>query len=89
MDILNASDAKREFGDLLIKVQREPVGINKNGKPIAVVLSVAEYEQLKALKEERLKAAIQEGISDLESGKVASGTAVVDRLRKRISQGTV
>ncbi|GGD75397.1 type II toxin-antitoxin system Phd/YefM family antitoxin [Lacimicrobium alkaliphilum] len=89
MDILNASDAKREFGELLIKVQREPVGINKNGKPIAVVLSVAEYEQLKALKEERLKAAIQEGISDLESGKVASGTAVVDRLRKRISQGTV
>lgn len=85
METINASDAKREFGDLLLKAQHEPIGINKNGKPIAVVLSVADYAQLEALREERLKAAILEGIDHLTTGKVAKGSDVINRLRQRIS----
>ncbi len=85
MEILNASDAKREFGEVLIKAQRGPVGINRNGKPVAVVISVAEYTQLEALKEEHLKKAIQEGIADLQAGKVSDGKTVMDKLRKRVS----
>jgi prevent-host-death family protein len=50
MIILNASDAKREFGELLIKAQHGPVGINRNGKPVAVVISATEYAQLEAMK---------------------------------------
>jgi len=85
MEILNASDAKREFGEVLIKAQRGPVGINKNGKPIAVVVSAAEYAQLEALKAEQLKAAIEEGVADLQAGRVSNGNAVMERLRKRVS----
>ncbi len=85
MEMLNASDAKREFGEVLIKAQRGPVGINKNGKPIAVVVSTAEYAQLQALQEKQLKAAIEEGIADLQSGKVVDGKDVMDKLRKRIN----
>ncbi|MBL1277803.1 MAG: type II toxin-antitoxin system Phd/YefM family antitoxin [Ectothiorhodospiraceae bacterium] len=89
MEILNASDAKREFGEMLIKAQRGPVGINKNGKPIAVVVSATEYEQLQALlqalKEQQLKAAIEEGIANLQAGKVVNGKTVLDNLRKRVS----
>lgn len=85
VEILNASDAKREFGEVLIKAQRGPVGINRNGKPIAVVISVAEYTQLEALKEEHLKKTIQEGIADLQTGKVTDGKTVMDKLRKRVS----
>jgi len=85
MEILNASDAKREFGEVLIKAQRGPVGINKNGKPIAVVVSAAEYAQLEALKAEQLKAAIEEGVADLQAGRVSDGSAVMERLRKRVS----
>jgi len=85
MERLNASDAKREFGEMLIKVQRGPVGINKNGKPIAVVVSATEYEQLEALKEKQLKAAIEEGIVDLQAGKIVDGKTVIDKLRKRVS----
>lgn len=85
MEILNASDAKREFGDVLIKAQRGPVGINKNGKPVAVVISAAEYTELQALKEEHLKEAIQGGIADLRTGKVTDGKTVMDKLRKRVS----
>ena len=34
MKILNASDAKREFGEMLINAQHGPVGINRNGKAV-------------------------------------------------------
>jgi len=85
MEILNASDAKREFGEVLIKAQHGPVGINRNGKPIAVVISATEFAQLEALKEEHLRVAIQEGIADLQAGKVADGKTVMDKLRKRVS----
>ncbi len=84
METLTASDAKREFGDLLLKVQSTPVGINKNGKPVAVMLSYTEYEQLAAYKTEQLKAQIQQGIADLEAGRIASGNVVLERLRQRV-----
>lgn len=85
METLNASDAKREFGEMLIKAQRGPVAINKNGKPIAVVLSATEYAELEALREKQLKEAIMEGIADLQAGKVTDGKTVIDKLRKRVS----
>ncbi len=85
MEILNASDAKREFGEVLIKAQRGPVRINRNGKPIAVVISAAEYAQLETLKEEHLKKAIEDGIADLQAGKITDGKTVMDKLRKRVS----
>ncbi len=84
MQTLTASDAKREFGDLLLKVQSVPVAINKNGKPVAVVLSYAEYEQLAAYKTEQLKAQIQQGIADLEADRIENGNVVLERLRQRV-----
>ncbi|MFK5986777.1 MAG: type II toxin-antitoxin system Phd/YefM family antitoxin [Pseudomonadota bacterium] len=84
MEILNASDAKREFGEMLLKSQQAPIGINKNGKPVAVVVSIREYEQLKAFKEDKLKMLLREGVNDLNSGKISDGKDVLDRLRKRI-----
>ncbi len=84
MKILNASDAKREFGDVLIKAQHGPVGISRHGKPVAVVISAAEYAQLEALKEAHLKQAIEEGIADLQAGKVCDGKSVINRLRNRV-----
>ncbi len=85
MEILSASDAKREFGEVLIKAQHGPVRINRNGKPVAVVISASEYAQFEALKEEHLKVAIQEGIADLQAGKITDGKTVMDKLRKRVS----
>ncbi len=84
MKTLNASDAKREFGDLLIQAQQGPVGINRNGKPVAVVVSATEYARLEALKTAHLEQAIQQGIADLEAGRLHDGEAVFERLHKRI-----
>lgn len=50
MQSLTANTAKTKFGDLLMKVQREPIQINKNGSPVAVIMSCEEYAQLEALR---------------------------------------
>ncbi len=85
MSILNASDAKREFGDVLLKAQKAPVRINKNGKPVAVVVSTVEYEQLEAYREKYLKSEIDKGIADLEAGNISNGVEVLKRMRDRIT----
>ena len=85
MSVLSASDAKREFGDVLLKAQKAPVRINKNGKPVAVVVSADEYELLEACREKYLKAEIDKGIADLEAGNVSDGVEVLKRMRDRIS----
>ena len=39
MHNLSANEAKTQFGEMLLTVQREPVQISRNGKPVAVVVS--------------------------------------------------
>lgn len=56
MYALSANEAKTQFGDLLLKAQREPVQINRNGKPVAVVMSVEDYQALEDLKTTRTAA---------------------------------
>jgi len=84
METLNATEAKREFGEILLKAQKEPVAINKNGKPVAVMVSAEEYEHLSALKAEWLQSELQKGMDDLQAGRVTDGQAVIERLRKRV-----
>lgn len=52
MKTFSAAEAKNRFGVLLESAQREPVRIEKNGRPVAVVLSQTEYEKLAALFED-------------------------------------
>ena len=85
MVVLNVSDARREFGDVLLKAQKSPVKINKNGKPVAVVVSATEFAELEALREAYLKIEIKAGIADLEAGNVSDGLVVLERLQKHIS----
>ncbi|SJM93208.1 Antitoxin of toxin-antitoxin system Phd [Crenothrix polyspora] len=89
MEICNASDAKREFGEILLKAQKEPIGINKNGKPVAVMLSVSEYEELQFLKAQWLKSELQKGLDDLQADRVKNGQDVISLQRKRITNAAV
>ena len=47
MQNIAAREARRNFGELLDTSQREPVTIEKHGRPVAVLLSSHEYEELK------------------------------------------
>ncbi len=47
MQTYTSTDAKREFGEVLLKSQQSPVSVTRNGKPIAVIVSDSEYQDLK------------------------------------------
>lgn len=83
MEIITAQAAKNQFGDLLMKVQREPVEISKHGKRVAVVISAEEYDQLEDMKLAHLRAAIDEGDRDVEAGRMVDGPSFMESLRKR------
>lgn len=89
METLNASDAKREFGEALIKAQQGPIGINKNGKPVAVMLSATAYAQLQSFRELHLQQQIAAGIADIKAGRIEDGKEVMQRLRKRIHDASL
>ncbi len=73
MQALTANDAKTQFGDMLLKAQREPVQINKNGKPVAVVISIDEYQQMEEVKFALLKERATRAKIDIENGNLAEG----------------
>ncbi|NHB63262.1 type II toxin-antitoxin system Phd/YefM family antitoxin [Photorhabdus sp. RW14-46] len=72
MEIIPAQLAKNQFGDLLMKVQREPVEISKHGKRVAVVISPEEYDQFTQLKLQNLKAVLAESIAQADRGELHS-----------------
>lgn len=80
MDTLSANEAKAQFGDLLLKAQRAPVQITKNGRPVAVVLSFKEYESFEALKLQTLQARAAQAKIAIEAGNTADGDAFFDAL---------
>ena len=73
MKVFSAKDAKRHFGELMDTVQREPVSIEKHGRPVAVMLSEVEYAKIKL---ERLRAAVQLGIDEAERGEFAEDSSL-------------
>jgi prevent-host-death family protein len=52
MQTLSAKDAKYGFGRLIDLARAEPVAVAKHGRPVVVVMSVEEFERLKAVDEQ-------------------------------------
>ncbi len=73
MEALSANEAKTQFGDMLLKAQRTPVQINKNGKPVAVVISMDEYESIEALRLRFLQSRAIQAKADIEGGNTTDG----------------
>lgn len=69
MDIFTANEAKTQFGTMLLKAQSKPIQINKNGKPVAVVLSMEEYEYMEELKVKALRDSFAKAHREYEQGK--------------------
>mgnify|MGYP001264384032 CR=1 FL=1 len=82
---LTETEAKRDFDDVVSKAQSEVVRIFRDGLPVAAVISNEEFEQYQIFKEQQLKAAIEEGMADMEAGRIHDAEAVFEELRKRIS----
>lgn len=80
METLTSNQAKTQFGDLLLKVQRAPVEISRNGKPVAVMISADDYSAMELLKMELLRQSLRRGLTDLEAGKIQDGDSVFDSM---------
>lgn len=52
MKSVAAKEAKNRFGVLLDMAQREPVKIQKNGRDVAVLMSITDYERFEEVEEE-------------------------------------
>ena len=80
MEEFTANKAKTHFGDMLLKAQRSPIRISKNGKPVAVVISMDDYDSIEALKQELLKARVHRAKEELHAGRTINGEAFFDDL---------
>ena len=80
MITLTANDAKRNFGELLLNAQREPVKISKNSKDTVVVMSIRDYEDIEAMKAEYLKHCFESAKQDLAKGNVLDGQSFLNAL---------
>ena len=84
MDVFSATDAKREFGEMLMRAQKAPVGVTRNGKPIAVIVSEIEYQ---ALKLQALRLALIEGEQSGDAGRLDMQTIKAKAMRKAVLNG--
>ena len=71
---LSATEAKREFGSMVLKAQSEPVRILRNGKPVVAVISNEDYELFEILKANQLKHALTHPGDGAGSATIAGST---------------
>ena len=73
-----ATDVKNKFGQMLEAAMSEPIAIEKKGRPVAVMMSIAEYERLVEIEDrywgEKALKAIEEGfVSDTKAKALLEG----------------
>lgn len=80
MKTVTANKARTQFGDMLLNVQRAPVQINKNGNPVAVMVSMDDYEMMENLKIRMLKERVQRAKTEIAAGETIDGDSFLDEL---------
>ncbi len=74
MATMSATEAKQNFAAMLDTAQREPVRIQRHERPVAGVPSAEEYEEVRAMRVERVLR-----ISE-ENGRYAESRGMTDEL---------
>ena len=78
MKDIAARDAKNRLGQLLDAAQAAPVRVTKKGRPVAVLMSVAQHERLRGAAWDRLAAEMDALGAEAEANGL--GEAELDRL---------
>jgi prevent-host-death family protein len=71
MQTFTANEAKTRFGEFLDRAQREPIGVLKHDRMVGVMVSVQDFEAMRAFYADRLqhrlddsaRAAVQSGLT--------------------------
>jgi prevent-host-death family protein len=75
-----STEAKTHFGALLDTAQREPITIEKKGRPVAVIMSQNDYEAYEALKLEALQRDLTAGIAQANRGELLNSDETFEGL---------
>ena len=86
MRTVSSAEAKNRFGELLDTAQREPVTIEKHGRPVAVIVSAEDYQEIEAMKLNELRAKVQRGLADVAAGRVTDAEEVFAHLEQMIDR---
>ncbi|CAG1022044.1 hypothetical protein MTYM_01448 [Methylococcales bacterium] len=73
MKTIASTEAKSNFGALIDAAQREPVTIEKKGRPVAVMISHLEYRAYEQMKLESLQRDLRVGIEQADKGELIDG----------------
>ncbi|MGV6988973.1 type II toxin-antitoxin system Phd/YefM family antitoxin [Testudinibacter sp. P80/BLE/0925] len=73
MESINANQAQTHFNHMLLKVQNDTLQINQGGKAVAVMMSMAEYENIEWLKLQLLQQRAQQAQHDICHQRLISG----------------
>lgn len=60
MQTFTANEAKTRFGEFLDRAQREPVGVLKHDRLVGVMVSVQDFEAMRAFYADRLRKTMRE-----------------------------
>ncbi len=82
MKTVASTEAKSNFGALIDTAQREPVTIEKKGRPVAVVMSHEEYQAYQLMKLEALQRDLRQGIRQADNGELIDGEEAFRGLTK-------
>jgi prevent-host-death family protein len=69
MKTMAAKDAKNRFGQLIDDAQRQPVTVEKNGRPFVVVQSFDDFQMAQQHRMTSLRAAIDEAHAEYDKGR--------------------
>lgn len=94
-----AKEAKNNFGRLLDEARHSPVAVEKNGRRVAVVMSVEKYNASEALKNKHTLDDIERGYQkllwhkmeleadeDIRTGRVSKGYRTVPALKRALAR---
>jgi len=87
MKTMTASVASKEFGRYLDTVQREPVVVTKKNRPVAVTVSIQDWEELTQMSIEQ---GLVRGLADIDAWHFeemgdATTAARIARFKARLS----
>ena len=92
---VSASEAKNRFGSIIGSVTKsgEEVIVESRGKPTVAIVSMADYEGLRALKEKKRRAKALESLRQLRAESLAANADLTpeegDELAERFSREVI
>lgn len=87
MHTVRASEAKNRFAELVDHAQREPVRIERHGRPVAVMISEEDYTSYQQLYVDLLKVKIADAETAVKQGDVVTSDALFASLRNQLNRG--